>query len=615
MATEEKVIFDVDIENLQSLNEFKKALSDLRKEKNGLSTESERFNELTQQEAQILAKQKDAMNQVKTVVTAAEGSFDALNQQLAGLKAQWKATSDEVERAKLTEQINGVKAQINGMNESIGNFQHNVGNYANAMREVFGGATGSVVGGVQKVNTALKTLYANPIIALIGGLAAVIMGIVKAIKSSEDAMHRVNLLLAPMRMLSDAVLNVLQGLAHKLLSVFEAVGGWIGKILERLGKTFPKIAEFNEKLKESVVLQKEANSIEKESRDLQVENARKQLEISELRAKANNKEVYTAEQRLEFVRRANALELEMSKKNKEMAERRLRVMEEEAARAENNAETNEQLKDQQIAVYEAQKAYHEKSRELLGQENAILAEIRANAAAVAKEAEKVKKEWMDAQLKAGRDAIDEFAKQDEEELQNFIETELKKQKEKDEQLKKDKEREEKRKNIVMASVAAVGNTLSALADIYESNGEQDAEAQKKAKNLRIAGATIDMLQGAVMAYSGAQSLGPIAGPIIGAINAAAVIAAGSANIAKIKSTDVSGNSSNTSATPNVGAIVSAPAVIQQVPVTRSLTGASEEERLNQIAQNTASTQRVVLVYSDVEAAAQHVEVQQTETSF
>lgn len=622
MATEEKAILQVDIEGLNTLNDFKKALADIRKAKGDLNVASEEYKTLAQQETQVIEKQKAALGKTKTEVVAAEGSFDALNQKLAELKKQWKATGDEMERAQLTEQINEVKGELNAMNESIGNFQHNVGNYAGAMREVFGGAIGSVVGNLQKVNSTLKLLYTNPIMALVAGLAAIIMGIVKAIKSGEDAMQRVNVLLAPMKVLSDAVLNVFQKLAGHLLTAFEGIGKWLGKMLDRLSEGNPKLAEWNEKLKEGVAIQKEANAIEKESRENAVKNARDQLKISELRAKANDKEKYSAQERLAFIREANRLELAISKRNQEEAERRLAVMLEEAERAENNAETNEKIAQQQIAVYNAQKDYHNKSRELLGQENALLAEIQNNAQKVTaiidkgfQEAEKARQRQFDSARKAAHDQmklqadtamreLELMLEQDEAELAIMVEGDLKK-------IEQTKKTEETRKAILWGSMRATSSILGSIADMYEANGEADAKAQEKAKNLRIAGATIDMLGGIVTAISSAMQLGPIAGPIVGALNAATVTAAGIANIAKMKSTDTSGSS----APVGVGASVYAPAVIQQVPVTRSLTGASEEERLNQIAQNTGKDQRVYLVYSDVEAAGNRVAVQTAETSF
>lgn len=625
MAIEEKVLLEVDTLGSESINSIKEKIKALKKEVNETKIATKEWDEKTA----ALANVQDTLNRVLTIsknsVQAADGSFTALNQKLGVLKKAWKDAGSEAERANLAKQINEVKGELNAMNESIGNFQHNVGNYAGAMKEVFGGAINSVIGSLEKANSTLKMLYTNPMFALVAGAAAVVMGIVKAIKSSEEAMQRVNVLLAPMKVLSDAVLNVFQKLAGHLLSAFEGIGKWLGKMLDRLSEGNPKLAEWNEKLKEGVAIQKEANALEKEGRENAVKNARDQLAISELRAKANDKEKYSAQERLKFVREANRLELAISQRNREEAERRLRVMQEEAKRAENNAETNEAIANQQIAVYNAQKAYFEKSRELLGQENALLAEIQGNAQKVTElinkgliESNKARQKYIDEGRKANHeqmklqaeDAMEWFElmlEQDEAELAIMVESDMKK-------IEQTKKTEEARKAILWESMRATSAILGSIADLYEANGKADEKAQKKAKGLRIAGATIDMLGGVVTAISSAMQLGPIAGPIVGAINAAVVTAAGVANIAKIKNTDVSGNS-EPSVSPDMGARVSAPAVIQQVPVTRSLTGASEEDRLNQIANNTGKDQRVVLVYSDVEAAGRRVEVQQSETSF
>ena len=158
--------------------------------------------------------------------------------------------------------------------------------------------------------------------------------------------------------------------------------------------------------------------------------------------------------------------------------------------------------------------------------------------------------------------------------------------------------------------SGVSSILGSIADAMEDNTEMTEEEAKKAKNLRVASATIDMLQGAVTAYAGAQSLGVPMGPIIGAINAAAVIAAGIANIAKIKATQVSANSSS-SQTPTVPAQVNAPTVSPQVQQVRTLTSASEEDRLNRMADD----HRVYILSSDLEAERDQHRVQVEETTF
>ena len=158
--------------------------------------------------------------------------------------------------------------------------------------------------------------------------------------------------------------------------------------------------------------------------------------------------------------------------------------------------------------------------------------------------------------------------------------------------------------------SGVSSILGSIADAMEENTEMTEAEAKKAKNLRVASATIDMLQGAVTAYAGAQSLGVPMGPIIGAINAAAVIATGIANIAKIKATQVSANSSS-SQTPIVPAQVNAPTVSPQVQQVRTLTSASEEDRLNRMADD----HRVYILSSDLEAERDQRRVQVEETTF
>ena len=163
-------------------------------------------------------------------------------------------------------------------------------------------------------------------------------------------------------------------------------------------------------------------------------------------------------------------------------------------------------------------------------------------------------------------------------------------------------------NIMQQAAGGITSIMSTIADAYESNTEMTKEEAEKAKSLRIAGATIDMLQGAVTAYSGAQSLGVPMGPIVGAINAAAVVATGIANIAKIRATPITTNGAASTSAP---AVVPAPSVTPEVSQVRTITGASEEERLNQM----ASDQRVYILDSDIQARNDQRRVEIAETTW
>lgn len=161
------------------------------------------------------------------------------------------------------------------------------------------------------------------------------------------------------------------------------------------------------------------------------------------------------------------------------------------------------------------------------------------------------------------------------------------------------------------SVGATSGLLSSLADLYESDERHSAQNAQKVKALRIAQATIDMLSGVVAAVANAyKSADPAMASVLAAVNSAAIIAAGVANINKIKATQIPGASSAGSGTATP-ATVNAPTPTAEVQQVRTLTGASEEERLNRM----ASDQRVYIVYSDIEAAGKGARTRVRESTF
>lgn len=166
-----------------------------------------------------------------------------------------------------------------------------------------------------------------------------------------------------------------------------------------------------------------------------------------------------------------------------------------------------------------------------------------------------------------------------------------------------------RKEAITQVASATTAILGSIADLYESNTELSVEEAKKVKNLRISSAIIETISGAVAAYMSAQSLPTPTNMIVGALNAATVTAAGLAQIAKLRNAQVSTTSSGGSLSLS-SAIANAPSVQTEVQNVRSVTSASEEEMLN-----ATRNQRVYIVQSDIEAAAQQSRVQVQESSF
>lgn len=222
-----------------------------------------------------------------------------------------------------------------------------------------------------------------------------------------------------------------------------------------------------------------------------------------------------------------------------------------------------------------------------------------------------------AQWKADREQEARDAKFDalHEEVVAYGEAEMEKRKQSEETAELEKKMlEEKRArtmesiNLTTTGLSSLGAMFNAISSAVEATSADEEDALKKTKGIKIAGATMDMLSGVVSAISTAMTIPPPAGPIIGAVNAATVLATGAANIAQIKAVDVSGASSTT---PTPSASVAAPTINRSLPATQILTSASDEERLNKM----ASDQRVKLVYSDIEIASTDQRVKVEESSF
>lgn len=170
-----------------------------------------------------------------------------------------------------------------------------------------------------------------------------------------------------------------------------------------------------------------------------------------------------------------------------------------------------------------------------------------------------------------------------------------------------KERTQQAISDLRSLAGATSSILGSIADMYEQD-EANAEANaKKVKGLRISESVINTISGAIGAFAqSAASIPPPMGQIIGALSAAAVTATGMAQIAQIKRTSIGSGS-----TPSISAIASAPSMPLTLPETRNITSQSEEDRLNQM----ASTSKVYILQSDIEASNNASKVRVEESSF
>ena len=171
----------------------------------------------------------------------------------------------------------------------------------------------------------------------------------------------------------------------------------------------------------------------------------------------------------------------------------------------------------------------------------------------------------------------------------------------------------------------IGDVMNTVAEIWQEsikqrvkNGKMTEEQGKKefesTKKMQIAAAIINGLAGVAMAVSTAMSLGPIAGPIMAAVNSALVITTTALQIAKIKQTTFDGGGSlsgdvPTATTPTIAATEYSP------NYAANMTGESETVNLANAVNEGQRDQRVYVVESDINEAGRRVQVRESESTF
>lgn len=364
--------------------------------------------------------------------TEMEGSLVRLRAELSNLTAAYDRLSrverEGVKGKELQDKINAITDELKGAEEETQRFYRNVGNYEAAILKA---AQSNIpfldsiikmqteLGGVKQAFNVGKTavigfskqllaLLTNPIVAILASIAAAIMLVSKAINSSEEASNRWNIITAPLSRSLDFLLNIVQRLAGGILSVVESGAkmiGWIAKMAEKLPGIGKYIRDINDANREAIKLAKEEAAIAKQARTDQVQNAKDQLEVARLRQQAKDKEKFTAEERLAFVKQANKLEEEQAKRNVDLATREFELLRKRSEWAENDAETNDKLAELEAAKYNAEKEYFSKTMELLEQENTIRGEIVTVQKAVAEKVAAIKEKEREEIRKAEDEAL------------------------------------------------------------------------------------------------------------------------------------------------------------------------------------------------------------------
>ena len=634
----------ITVDAVNNLADLKKAIKDAKDNLATLDLGSEKYQEQLKEVIKGQNLLRSAMNgtkadaeQLKDAVDENGKSYNALVNQMANLTRAFRATTDAAERANLAGQIKDINDQLKEMDAMRGNFQRNVGDYFNqtsaAMKSVIKdlpSALDKVKGPLRDIEGTMGLMGTHPILGILGLLAPLISDIAKGVKENESAM-------AGVKKLMDALKPVMDFFSGILQNVVEYVGELISQAASFLGSSgiFNKIVKgvmgVGNAILQFVIAPFKAVGaavkVFKEQGIKGIGDAARAMKEEFTKGVAFKQNFQSGQAVADAViSGAKSKKKDTKKAGKEMAKDLLEGLQE--GLADIGDELQKEFDDIVAKMEKAQEDANKRAQKreadnLKGLEKGTKHRLELNEILTTDEREKanqqyaIQKESNDRRLALlkqfrdealARDDWDTYLSYDQEiaDLEVQIETDkLREEKRLREQDVKDAKEAAKQKMATMTAYASgVSGLTSSLADILENEG-------KEAKNLRIAAATIDMISGAVTAFSTAQQLGPIAGPIVGAINAAAVIASGLANIAKIRSTNVSKNSTPSTNAPETPATVSAPVLETAVPTTTVVNGASTEAALNRASE----PQKVYILQSDIEAAGDTSRVQVAESSF
>ena len=641
-------------EAVKSVNDLRENVKILKERLGDLEIGTTEYQDTLEELKVNQAAVKDAMyattasmDDLAKSATGTSNSYNALVHRMAALKEELRATDVSTEQGK--ERFKELAAQINEVNDTLkdmdalqGNFQRNVGNYPGLMKTFSGSLDAldkglkATSGGVGGLKEGFDALAVNPVFAILGIVVTLFKSLADTLKEDETTMAAVN----KAGISLEPVFKFLKGILEKVVTIvtdlitrvssFVQSNGLIPKIIDGVVGVGNAILKFVIAPFKGIV---EAIKVFKEQGVRGLGDAAKAF-ANEMKTGISFKSNYQAGESI-----VDAITAGVKSKKKDVSDAGKDVvkplkdgidMELDKMIQELDKELEQDIARMLKEQEDANKIANSIAQgRLANLDKAAKHQLELNDILVEDDKEKAEKAYQ-IQLSANerrlaaleqfaqdaleRGDLDAYLEYDQEaaDLEVEIETNALREKKRlrEQDLKDAKEKAKQQMEVMQSVASATSGILGSIADMYESDEKNSEKNANKIKGLRIASATIDTISGAIGAFMQAvQTIPPPLGAIVGGVQAAAVTAAGIAQIAKIKSTKVSGSASNSA--PTAPAVTSAPVRTIDIQQVRSVTSASEEDRLNQM----ASDQRVVLVMSDLEVKQNQSRVQVAEASF
>lgn len=343
--------------------------------------------------------QKEIDNEVKAY-NEAEGSIKQMRAELANMRKEYeelsKAERDGAKGSELLTKIQSTTDELKKLEAAQGDYRREVGHYQNAINNlspVLSKALGEFANlskGTMNVGVAFKNgitqvkafgaqllkLLANPIVAIIAAIAAVVMKLVDSFKKNDQAMTELNVAFAAFK----PILDIIEKGFQKLVGVVTKVVSAIGKVVKTVMSLVPSLKEYAD-AEEDIV--RKTDALEDAERQYSLNNAEREAKRAELREKAADSENYTYEERMKALEEAQALEEEDLKERKKLADEKVDIAEKQALReigeTKMTAEAWEKLTDEQknhitelrIEAFNAEKDYSTVTRKFIKEKQSL----------------------------------------------------------------------------------------------------------------------------------------------------------------------------------------------------------------------------------------------------
>lgn len=583
---------------------------------------------------------RSSLNASTKALLSAKGSYVEMSQTLGQLRNAYRQLSKEQrEGAVGTEMLGQIKlldAELKDVDASMGNFQRNVGGYEEALKQVLPAQAGLIIdlgklsvegGGIPSLFTGMKNSIVGMTKAAIAFIATPLGATLTALAAAGAAAFALfNARNKEIEKQADESAKALERQKEQMDRLSTDIDYTI-RLLRAQGKETEANAMEMQKYKDTMTAAAFAYSKFKDEYD---KMSKKEREANEENRKAlldrfvEARDAYENYLRDLDIKHAEEIAAER-KKNAELAEeQRKAAAEKQRIAEETNAailEANAAFRDE-TALMQAEQGAGTQSGDLALAQEQFRQELAAFEAMVDEKqiSEELAMERRKLMLEQyGQEIADiqaRYLKQENDQLLKALDKEMAAEFEADKKrLAATKKSNDDRERLAVEAYKNRMQLANQTAALLQTSAQLVGESTAAGKAAAIAATTINTWASAEEAYRAAFNPGGVWSPALGAVYMASAIATGFMNLKNIMAVNTSSSSGSgvSSATPTVStpAIVTPPAVVQEVEMVRSLTGASEEERLNQM----ASDQRVYLVYSDVEQAGKRVQVQQSETSF